>query len=475
MSIRAKLIIALTIFIASFITKSLQATDLAAAMYTSDQPFSIIAYGYDRKAVAILGGEGLLGPYGIDPSQTVALSRPPGYAIFLSALYSISGRDFFAVQIFQNLINSLSPVLIFLIAGIMIGWRVGAVSGFIAAVSHHFSHISNFILPDAITALPILVGAGLITFAFRFRNHAYWIYILAGAMFGLSVWLRPQAMLLAPFLMLIIPVIATRRWFAIRRVAVMVVASFIVIAPITLRNYIVYGEFVPVSIGVGITLWEGIGEYSGDRFGAVTKDWEVADQEAVLYNNPEYAGSWATPDGIQRDRDRIKKSLRIIIENPVWYAGVMRRRMRDMTKYSAHAPLIFRRDQVKTEAVLPVKREWREIAPESPRLGIGASFSWLRTPLRAIQRLIKEPMQFFVLFGLIVVALMSPRRAAVLMMLPLYYLLFQSFLHTEFRYTLPMQYFLFTFAAAFWYLLGAGVWKAVTALMEMTRQARSEN
>jgi hypothetical protein len=38
---------------------------------------------------------------------------------------------------------------------------------------------------------------------------------------------------------------------------------------------------------------------------------------------------------------------------------------------------------------------------------------------------------------------------------PLYSFIFQSVLHTEFRYTLPMQYFLFVFAAVAWVALGA--------------------
>jgi hypothetical protein len=42
-----------------------------------------------------------------------------------------------------------------------------------------------------------------------------------------------------------------------------------------------------------------------------------------------------------------------------------------------------------------------------------------------------------------------------LLTVPLYYLLFQSFTHTEFRYTLPMHYFLFIFAATAWLSLAA--------------------
>jgi hypothetical protein len=41
------------------------------------------------------------------------------------------------------------------------------------------------------------------------------------------------------------------------------------------------------------------------------------------------------------------------------------------------------------------------------------------------------------------------------MMVPAYYLLFQSLVHTEFRYTMPMHYFLFVFAAIGWVLLFA--------------------
>lgn len=47
----------------------------------------------------------------------------------------------------------------------------------------------------------------------------------------------------------------------------------------------------------------------------------------------------------------------------------------------------------------------------------------------------------------------SLRRALLLLMVPIYYLLFQSMMHTEFRYTLAMRYFLFVFAAIVWTLV----------------------
>jgi hypothetical protein len=76
------------------------------------------------------------------------LSKAPGYSIFLSSIYSLFGRDFFTVQTVQNLINSLSPVLIFLFTGLALSWRVGLVAGPLAGLSHHLGYLSNLILPD---------------------------------------------------------------------------------------------------------------------------------------------------------------------------------------------------------------------------------------------------------------------------------------------------------------------------------------
>jgi uncharacterized membrane protein len=62
-------------------------------------------------------------------------------------------------------------------------------------------------------------------------------------------------------------------------------------------------------------------------------------------------------------------------------------------------------------------------------------------------------MGYFILVGTAILFIASWRRALFLGMVPIYYFLFQSFTHTEFRYTLPMQYFLFVLAAIVWVIL----------------------
>jgi len=342
MSLKTRIVIAVAIFLISYATKSLHAVDLAPLMYTTQEPLGSMADAYDSMASSILLGEGLLGPRYDDPRRTAPLARAPGYGIYLSTIYSLFGRDYFVVQVVQNAINSISPILIFLIAGNLLSWRVGAISGLLSAVSHHLSYMSNWILPDSISALFLLAAVYFLVLARR-APYSYWLYSLAGAMIGISAWLRSLNLMFGLFVIAVVAITSTRRWPVVRRAIVMTLVSFLVIAPITIKNYLRYGQFVPINIQMGLVMWVGIADASGDRFGATPDDNEVARQEAVLYGKPEYARDWASPDGIQRDRDRVRKSLRIILDHPVWYAGVMLDRMGEMVKYSAHAPLLRRR------------------------------------------------------------------------------------------------------------------------------------
>ena len=477
----AMLWLALILFLLSFSIKALHAVDLSPVMNTANQPGHGMSAEYDRDARLKLDGNGVFFPANWDSGDTSLLARAPGYSIFLSAVYSITANSYFYVQLVQNLVNSISPVLIFLISGSLIGWRVGFASGFLAAVSHHLSYHSNLVLPDSLAALPILLAVYVLVRARRPRSNRLLACVLAGLLFGAATWLRPNLLLMGPLMALIVTFASNRPRQAMRTAWLIALVPFLVVAPITVRNYLIFHRLVPISENMGIVLWEGIGDAGGAGSGAPNSDHLVADQEAVMYGNPSYALSWASPDGISRDRDRIRRSVAVITSHPIWFAGAVAGRMKRMLSYVAEADLIQKNPPAALgpPAVVfagsPEKVARREqnaalqLRASRRTLMFGEAIGWTRPAARFLQRVAKETATPFILLGLFIVLVLAPRRALLLLGIPLYYLVVQSIMHLEFRYTLPMHYFMFVLAATVWILIARGAWRLAARTASLIR------
>ncbi len=364
-----------------------------------------------------------------DASSTTSdpdlLGHPPGYSLLLTVVYRIFGESDSAIQRVQIFCDSLCAVIILLVAAELLTFDVGTIAGFLAAVSPQFSWNSILLLPDTLAALPILIAVYLLARAWK---RPSWLPLfVAGACIGVSCWLRANGLLLAPFLTLLLLFIFPRG-LGIRRVklALALLAGFLLIlAPLTIRNAVVFGHFIPVSLGAGQTLLEGIGDYDeAARFGVPNTDLGIMQQEAEAHHRPDYAATLFGPDAIQRDRERLRRGFAIIRAHPFWFLSVVVRRAADMWRLE-RVPLI-----------------------SNQRLSAG----WTRYPnaiVRAVQRLfITAVMLPLVLAGLLI--LIWRRQFAVLAILvavPFYYSCTQSILHTEYRYVLTLHYFLFVIAA----------------------------
>ncbi len=200
--------------------------------------------------------------------------------------------------------------------------------------------------------------------------------------------------------------------------------------------------------------------------------------------------SWATPDGIKRDRDRMRRSLDVIINNPAWFARAMAWRMGQMFKYSAGAPLIRESGDEGITDFLPGSRRsttggkserGQGYRPDRSRdsygttiMALGAAFEWARPAARGLQRGIKESLLLFVILGAVAIFLLSPRRALVIGLVPAYYILFQSIMHYEFRYILPMHYFVFVSAGVTWVLLFSFAYRTAKRLIPGRKESASE-
>ncbi|MFI5184228.1 MAG: glycosyltransferase family 39 protein [Vicinamibacteria bacterium] len=457
------------LFALSFAMRSLYAVDLAPVMYTRDQPGTRMAARYDAAAVGMLNGDGLLFPAQIDPAKTGLLARPPGYPAFLRGVYGTLGRSFFTVQLVQNLLDSATPVLILLLGVRLCGLAAATLGGLLAAISPHLGHASNLISPDALSAVPLgcaslLLASALLETPITLRRAAG-----SGVLLGLSAWLRPNLVLMGPFFAGALVLACQDRRRALRPALVLAATAGLTIAPITLRNYAIFGELVPISINGGLTLWQGVADAGGERFGARNTDRRVAREEAARYGRPDYAQWWAEPDGIWRDHDRYHRSLAAIRAQPLWYLRAMARRMTAMVSYhSAEAPLVARRAGGASPAAVGTDEE--EISGEDDRLAPlrlfqreahsarpprisderilvpGEALEALRPGVHFVQRgaaIVTLPL---LLMGIVVLVHRGPRRAIFLATVPVYYLIFESMFLYEWRVATPMHGYLFLFA-----------------------------
>src|SRR3989442_829286 len=186
-----------------------------------------------------------------DPSRTDKAIYAPGYPLWLALIYKLSGsRSPGVVQNVQWVLDSFAVLLIVGAGVTAFGWRVGLWAGGIAALWPLPAAYGAVPLADAPTSWAVVRCNWMLLVGAK-RQSLGWA-LGAGALIGVSCWLRANAMLLVIFwaiaLLLFVRASWRRRaWLA----ASVLVAAMLVIAPIILRNAIAFHALVPTGLGVG--------------------------------------------------------------------------------------------------------------------------------------------------------------------------------------------------------------------------------
>jgi hypothetical protein len=121
-----------------------------------------------------------------------------------------------------------------------------------------------------------------------------------------------------------------RRWqYALS----IIFGTLLIVLPLTIRNAIVFRRFIPLSLGAGQTLLEGIADYDqAGKFGIPSTDIGIMKQEAEDWHRPDYYGTLFQPDGVERERARLARGWGVIRRHPLWFASVMARRATSMLR-----------------------------------------------------------------------------------------------------------------------------------------------
>ena len=206
-----------------------------------------------------------------------AFFRAPLYPYFLGLLYKLSGSDLMFVRIVQALVGSAGCGLVYLLARQLLGKhqvpstnpQMSAIVAKPEAGTHHSSLIAHHsaaaprIAGLVMAAYPLaiwydgqLLLEGLLTFLVVFglvlllrsrdADRQWW---LPGIVFGLAAITRPNV--LAFLAVLPVWLFLEYRRGAWKRVAQVWGLAALVILPVTVRNYVVSRQFVPIAWQAG--------------------------------------------------------------------------------------------------------------------------------------------------------------------------------------------------------------------------------
>lgn len=212
---------------------------LDSGFYSSaGREFSTIAHN-------IVSGEGFA-LYTIKGQLIPSAFMPPGYVYFLALMFFLFGESLFTfilVQCIHALLGALSCVILYKLANTVFSETVGIISGFLMAVYppliYSVAEIHSISIYILLNILLVWILLGISD-----TSHIKTI-VLSGLAVGFLALFRAEMVLVIPLLTLWLLVHTFRRrkrW----RAALFFTAAVLVIAPWTIRNYLVFDRFLPI-------------------------------------------------------------------------------------------------------------------------------------------------------------------------------------------------------------------------------------
>ncbi len=193
-----------------------------------------------------------------DVIGTEVFFRAPLYYYFLGLVYFVFGHHIFTALLVQSVIGSLSAVLVYFLARKIFPPPAAAIAGLLAAGYWIFIYFDNELL---ISVLIVFLDLALMISLLRAEerpSRSRWF--LAGALLGLSAVARPNVLLFAPFVPFWLFLVRRGEWAA-KKIAwfsvLFAAGAAAAIAPVTLRNYLVGRDFVPIASQGGVNFYLG--------------------------------------------------------------------------------------------------------------------------------------------------------------------------------------------------------------------------
>ena len=218
----------------------------------------------DYQARAMLSGDWTVREGENDPEiRMTPYYRPPGYPYFLAVVYWFGNGSYLAPRLVHMALGLTSAALLYLLGRAIFSGGIGLLTAFLYVTYWGSIYYEGEVNDTAV--FHFLVPCLLLVLLRWIRTLSARWAALAGLIIGCYAIMRPNILLFGPVLAAWMLYVAWRRR-QLRRAAggwlALALLTAVPIFPVTVRNYVVSGEFVPISTYFGENFLIGNGEDS---------------------------------------------------------------------------------------------------------------------------------------------------------------------------------------------------------------------
>jgi 4-amino-4-deoxy-L-arabinose transferase-like glycosyltransferase len=243
MSKKKMLVILLGICLLAFIVR-MAFVGLFPALFSPDTP------GYLEPAANLVAGRGYVTNAGVP-----YIAREPGYPALIALNYLLWGQSDYPVKVTQAALAALMCLPIFVIGQVVFDEAVGLLAALILALYPTLIPGVGFILTETFFTFLLSVAMALLVVFLQLRR--WWVLGLAGITLGLAILTR-SGLLIFPFLMALGFLVTARfKKQAVINSLLLLASTLVVVLPWTIRNYLAFGQFIPVHVAGGTSLYHG--------------------------------------------------------------------------------------------------------------------------------------------------------------------------------------------------------------------------
>jgi len=207
------------------------------------------AASYHRQAVAVAAGQ---------KPESRPFWQPPLYVYWLAFVYRFVSTNIIVVRLLQSLFGVATVLLTFLTARQCCRVRTAFFAAVAVTLYGPLLFFTSQLLP---TGMATAANMAVLYCWLRLSGRPSWLLgLLTGMLMGLAALIVSNVLVLAPLMLIWVACKA----FDERRVAAwtatggaLLAGLVLVVAPVTIRNCVVSGQFVPISVNAGINLYIG--------------------------------------------------------------------------------------------------------------------------------------------------------------------------------------------------------------------------